>query len=81
MRILVIGKNGQVGQSIQNLVNKTSNSNLSDYGFVFVGRDELDLSKASNIQAYFEKNKFDVVINCAALLMLKKLRLMKMMQV
>ena len=37
MRILVIGKNGQVGQSIQNLVNKTSNSNLSDYGFVFVG--------------------------------------------
>lgn len=66
MRVLVIGKNGQVGQSIQNLVNKTSNSNLSDYGFVFVGRDELDLSKASNIQAYFEKNKFDVVINCAA---------------
>ena len=66
MRILVIGKNGQVGQSIQNLVNKTSNSNLSDYGFVFVGRDELDLSNASNIQAYFEKNKFDVVINCAA---------------
>ena len=66
MRILVIGKNGQVGQSIQNLVNKTSNSNLSDFGFVFVGRDELDLSKAINIQAYFEKNKFDVVINCAA---------------
>ena len=66
MRILVIGKNGQVGQSIQNLVNKTTNSHLSDYGFVFVGRGELDLSKASNIQAYFEKNKFDVVINCAA---------------
>ena len=66
MRILVIGKNGQVGQSIQNLVNKTSNSHLSDYGFVFVGRDELDLSKASHIQAYFDKNKFDVVINCAA---------------
>ena len=66
MRILVTGKNGQVGQSIQNLVNKTSNSNLSDFGFVFVGRDELDLSKAINIQAYFEKNKFDVVINCAA---------------
>ena len=59
MQILVIGKNGQVGQSIQNLVNKTNNSNLSDYGFVFVGRDELNLSKASNIQAYFEKNKFN----------------------
>ena len=66
MRILVIGKNGQVGQSIQNIVNKTSNTNLKNYQFVFVGRDELDLSKVSSIEAYFEKNKFDVAINCAA---------------
>jgi len=66
MRILVTGKNGQVGQSIQNIVNKTSNTNLNNYEFVFVGRDELDLSKAGSIQAYFEKNKFDVAINCAA---------------
>ena len=66
MRVLVIGKNGQVGQSIQNIVNITSNANLKKYDFVFVGRNELDISKASNIQAYFEKNKFDVAINCAA---------------
>ena len=66
MRILVIGKNGQVGQTIQNLVNKTSDTNYSNYDFVFVGRDELDLSNVRNIQAYFKKNKFDVVINCAA---------------
>jgi len=66
MRILVIGKNGQVGQTIQNLVNITSDTNYSNYDFVFVGRDELDLSNVRNIQAYFQKNKFDVVINCAA---------------
>ena len=66
MRILVIGKDGQVGQKIQNLVNKTSDTNYSNYDFVFIGRDELDLSKARNIQAYFKKNKFDVAINCAA---------------
>jgi dTDP-4-dehydrorhamnose reductase len=66
MRILVTGKDGQVGQTIQNLVNKTSDTNYSNYDFVFVGRNELDLSKARNIQAYFKKNKFDVAINCAA---------------
>ena len=65
MRILVTGKNGQVGQSIQNIVNKTSNTYLKKYGFVFVGRDKLDLSKAASIHRYFEKNKFDVIINCA----------------
>ena len=66
MRVIVLGKNGQVGQSIQNIVNKISHDNLKNYDFVFVGRDELDLSKSENIQAYFEKNKFDVAINCAA---------------
>ena len=66
MRVLVIGKNGQVGQSIKNIVNVTSNANQKNYDFVFVGRNELDISNASNIQAFFEKNKFDVAINCAA---------------
>ena len=66
MRILVTGKNGQVGQSIQNIVNKTSSTDLKDYDFVFIGRDELDLSEAASIKAYFEKNKFDMAINCAA---------------
>ena len=66
MRVLVIGKNGQVGQSIRNIVNKINRDNLKNYDFIFVGRDELDLSKSENIQAYFEKNKFDVAINCAA---------------
>jgi len=69
MRILVTGKNGQLGQSINKLINieaKTKydpNSNK----FIFVGRDELDLSSKNSIDNYFNNNdKFDIIINCAA---------------
>jgi len=62
MRILVTGKNGQLGKSIQKIVN-VQNSN----DFIFVGREELDLSSESNISHYFSNNnKFDIIINCAA---------------
>jgi len=67
MRILVTGKNGQLGQSIQKIVNKGSCDNRSVNDFIFVGRDELDLSKDYSISNYFDNNdKFDIVINCAA---------------
>ena len=64
MKILVTGKNGQLGKSIYKIVN-ADNSYSSDE-FIFVGREELDLSCEHNISNYFEKNKFDTVINCAA---------------
>ena len=67
MRILVTGKNGQLGQSIQKIVNKGGCDNQSVNDFIFVGRDELDLSKDCSISNYFDNNdKFDIVINCAA---------------
>jgi len=67
MRILVTGKNGQLGQSIQKIVNKGGYDNQSVNDFIFVGRDELDLSKDCSISNYFDNNdKFDIVINCAA---------------
>jgi len=63
MRILVTGKNGQLGKSIYNLVVNTEQTNE----FVFVGREELDLSSEGNISHYFDRsNKFDVIINCTA---------------
>jgi len=69
MRILVTGKNGQLGQSINKLVNikaKTKH-NPNSNEFVFVGREELDLSSKSSIANYFDSNdKFDIIINCAA---------------
>jgi dTDP-4-dehydrorhamnose reductase len=61
MRILVTGKNGQLGKSIHKIV--TNNEQTDD--FVFVGREELDLSNENNIARYFENNVFDIIINCA----------------
>ena len=68
MRILVTGKNGQLGRSIQKLVNadtKTDN-NQSPNDFIFVSREELNLNSESSISHYFNNNKFDIIINCAA---------------
>jgi dTDP-4-dehydrorhamnose reductase len=63
MRILVTGKNGQLGKSLHKLVSEKKYDNK----FIFVGREELDLSSESNISHYFDSNeKFDVIINCAA---------------
>jgi dTDP-4-dehydrorhamnose reductase len=62
MKILVIGKNGQLGKSIHKIV--TSNEQNSE--FVFVGREALDLSSQDSIISYFNNNSFDIIINCAA---------------
>ncbi len=62
MKILVTGKNGQLGKSI----NKMIVNNKRDNEFVFVGREELDQSKKYSITSYFENNNFDIIVNCAA---------------
>jgi dTDP-4-dehydrorhamnose reductase len=68
MRILVTGKNGQLGKSINKIVNTGNGKNnyQQDNEFIFVGREELDLSKEKSIANYFNHNTFDVIINCAA---------------
>ena len=69
MRILVTGKSGQLGRSIQKLVNTDTKigNNQSSNEFIFVGREELDLSNNSSIINYFDNHdKFDIVINSAA---------------
>ena len=62
MKILVIGKNGQLGRSIHKIVINNEPRDI----FVFVGRGELDFSQNDNIEKYFKENSFDVVVNCAA---------------
>ena len=62
MLTLVTGASGQLGRSIKSLV-KLQNINNS---FVFITRDQLDLSYLNNIQSYFKDRKFDLIINCAA---------------
>ena len=69
MRILVTSKNGQLGRSIQKLVSTDTKigNNQSPNDFIFVGREDLDLSSESSISHYFGNNdKFDLIINCAA---------------
>jgi dTDP-4-dehydrorhamnose reductase len=68
MRILVTGKNGQLGRSIQKAVNNDAKivSNQSPNDYIFVGRADLDLSSESDVGHYFKNNKFDLIINCAA---------------
>ena len=62
MKVLIIGKSGQLGQSINKII---SLKNTKDE-YTFVGRRELDLSDPESIVAYFGKNKFDIIVNCAA---------------
>ena len=62
MKILVTGKNGQLGKSIHKIV---INNEQTDK-FVFTGREELDLSSTDSITSYFNHNNFDIIINCAA---------------
>lgn len=62
MRILVIGKSGQLGRSLLTTLETVKSS----HKFVFIDRDKLDLSNLNSIYAYFDNKAFDIVINCAA---------------
>ena len=62
-RILVLGKNGQLGKSIQKIV---LNNNTKKDEFTFLGREDLNLSSPKEIDNYFSDNSFDLIINCAA---------------
>jgi dTDP-4-dehydrorhamnose reductase len=66
--ILIIGKNGQLGQSLQALVSDATSQTIMLAGpeFQFVGRDELDLSSNASIVDYFVDKDFSAIVNCAA---------------
>lgn len=60
-RVLVTGKNGQLGSSIAQL-----SALYPALKFTYVDREELDLSSADAIRSFFSENTYDVVVNCAA---------------
>ena len=62
MLVLVTGSNGQLGKSIKDLFVQ----NNINHEFVFVTREELDLSNFDNVRNFIEINQFDIIINCAA---------------
>lgn len=60
-KILVAGSNGQVGQELQKLSSK-----FPHFEFVFGDVDILDITDHNAVRTFFEENKFNYVINCAA---------------
>jgi len=61
-RVLVIGKNGQLGQSLQKIAAEYEHLELE-----FVGRDQLDLSCANAVRQFFRAvQPYSVIINAAA---------------
>ncbi|MEO1957753.1 MAG: dTDP-4-dehydrorhamnose reductase [Methylophilaceae bacterium] len=59
--ILVTGGSGQLGQSLQRLVDK-----YPEYSFTFPTRQQLDLSCQQSMAGFFKQRSFDLIINCAA---------------
>ena len=65
--ILVVGKNGQLGCSLQKILTEFSqNFNFDISNFVFVSRDEIDFSRLDTISNFFFNKQFSGIVNCAA---------------
>ena len=60
MKILVTGSNGQLGNELQVIAKS------SDWQFLFTDFQELDITDRDAVLKYFEANKPDYCINCAA---------------
>jgi len=61
IRILVTGSNGQLGSEFKYL-----SPDLGTIEFVFTDIEELDITSKEAVTSYFQDNKFNFCINCAA---------------
>ena len=62
-RIAILGAKGQLGRSMLHVFHQQQ----VQYDTTQLDADELDISNASAVQQFFEKNNpFDIIINCAA---------------
>ncbi|PUZ24777.1 dTDP-4-dehydrorhamnose reductase [Chitinophaga parva] len=59
--ILVTGANGQLGQAIKSVA-----ARHADFNFLYTDREELDITSEDAVNAWFEANPVDAVLNCAA---------------
>jgi len=60
-KVLITGANGQLGQSINKVVDK-----FPQIEPTFISRNELNLANISQVQSYFETHHYEYIINCAA---------------
>lgn len=61
IKLLVTGANGQLGQTI-----KENYESDPFFDLVFVSKNELDITNSEEIKTFFENQKFNYCINCAA---------------
>ncbi|MGM0620397.1 MAG: dTDP-4-dehydrorhamnose reductase [Bacteroidota bacterium] len=61
MKILVTGAYGQLGNEI-----KVFSEKYPDFRFIFTDVDSLDITNENHVREFFEKEKPEMVVNCAA---------------
>lgn len=61
MKVLVTGSNGQLGRSLQDALQSENAKN-----FIFKNTEALDVTNVKQVEDFFQKNKINYVINCAA---------------
>lgn len=61
MNILITGANGQLGQEFRYIAKINTYHN-----FIFVDKEDLDITSFLSLEKFFSINKIDAVINCAA---------------
>lgn len=61
MKVMVTGKNGQLGSELQVLA-----GDYPGHSFTFTDVAELDITQPEAVANYFETHNFDALINCAA---------------
>ena len=85
-RILITGKNGQLGRSLFKLIKDFTNISTinpffidfsdeeisTENNFFFTSREELDLSNPNLINQFFQNQQFDGIVNCAAYTLVDK---------
>lgn len=60
-KILVTGANGQLGSDIRKL-----SKNYNNFEFIFTDVEDLDITNIQNTDSFFNKNKPEYIVNCAA---------------
>ena len=82
-QILVTGKNGQLGQSLRKIINnekyltslKANEEELisKELNFIFVSRNELDLTNEKSLNDFFKKTSFMQLLTALPILLLMRL--------
>ncbi len=66
--VVITGKNGQLGWELSQL----KSLNTFQFDFLFIDKEELDLSNPDSIPAFFKQNKPKYFVNCGAYTLVDK---------